>query len=218
MLRKAIHQYKELFLIKENRTSLIFSFLFFAGALIIQKIADSYVVSITGTPVSDLISDRLPVVDLDSFMIISALLLTAITLFLVFTKPKFVSFGLKTLSLFIIIRAFLISVTHLGAHPNQLVFNPNSFGYGIYNTLFNTTNDFFFSAHTGGPFLGALILWPEKRWRYLYFIASAVFGASVLFAHIHYSIDVFAAPFIAHSIFEISKNLFRSDYRLSRER
>ena len=218
MFRKSIKQYQELLLIKENRTSLIMGFIFFAVALVVQRVADSYVVGIKGTAVSDLISDRLPVVDMDSFMIMSALILTGITLFLVFTKPKFVSFGLKSLSLFIITRAFLISVTHLGAHPDQLVFDPNSFGYAIYNILYNSTNDFFFSAHTGAPFLGALILWPEKIWRYFYIIASVIFGASVLLAHIHYSIDVFAAPLIAHSIFIISKDLFKKDYRLSRER
>lgn len=218
MFRKSIRQYKELLLIRENLVSLIVSFVFFGVALIIQKIADNYVVSIQGTAVADLISDRLPVLDIDSFMIVSALLVSAISLFLVFTKPKFVIFGLKSLSLFIIIRAFLISVTHLGAHPNQLVFDPDSFGYGLYNMFFNTTNDFFFSAHTGAPFLGALILWPEKPWRYFYICVSIIFGASVLLAHIHYSIDVFAAPLIAHSIFMISKDLFKGDYRLSRER
>ena len=216
-LRGLIDDYKRIFLAKENIFSLLSGIGFFVLALLIQRIADNYVTGIRGTAVSDIILDRLPFFDINAAMIQFALLLTGVGMFLTITKPKYISFGLKTISMFIIIRAFLISVTHLGAHPEQLSFDPNNFGFGIYNTLYNTTNDFFFSAHTGAPFLGALIIWPEKRWRYFYIFGSIISGASVLVAHIHYSIDVFAAPMIAHSIYMMSEYLFKKDYKLSRQ-
>jgi membrane-associated phospholipid phosphatase len=34
------------------------------------------------------------------------------------------------------------------------------------------------------------------------------FGASVLLAHVHYSIDVFAAPFIVYGVFVIAAKVF----------
>jgi hypothetical protein len=40
-----------------------------------------------------------------------------------------------------------------------------------------------------------------------------VFGLSVLIAHIHYSIDVFAAPFMAYSIFSLARYFFKKDAR-----
>lgn len=216
MLSKLVNQYKKIFLIKENFFSFLLSLIFFGVALFVQGLADSYLLSIRGTAVNDLILDHLPLLDIDSLMIQSALLLTAISIFLAVTKPKLINFTLKSLALFIIIRAFLVSVTHLGASPQQLLFDSNDFGFKIYNALYNTTNDFFFSAHTGAPFLGALILWHEKPWRYFFIFASIISGASVLLAHMHYSIDVFAAPFIAHSIFMISKDIFKKDYELLR--
>jgi hypothetical protein len=35
----------------------------------------------------------------------------------------------------------------------------------------------------------------------------------VLFAHVHYSIDVFASPFMTYGIFTIAKTLFPQDYK-----
>jgi hypothetical protein len=45
-------------------------------------------------------------------------------------------------------------------------------------------------------------------------ILSFVFAVAVLLAHIHYSIDVFAAPFMAYGIFKVSQYLFLRDYKL----
>ena len=204
------------FWVKANRNSILASSGFFIVALIIQKIADNYVLKIKGTAVDDLILDNLPTIDLDFFIIQGALIITFLGLSLLILKPKYFCFGLKAFSFFIIIRAFLISLTHLGASPNQLVLDINSIGFGLYNILFNTTNDFFFSGHTGMPFLMALVFWPEKLWRYVFFTASVIMGSSVLLAHMHYSIDVFAAPFITYSIFSLTKNIFKKDYLMSR--
>ena len=44
---------------------------------------------------------------------------------------------------------------------------------------------------------------------------SLVFGITVLFAHVHYSIDVFAAPFITYAIFKLAElELFTKDYAI----
>jgi hypothetical protein len=37
---------------------------------------------------------------------------------------------------------------------------------------------------------------------------------TVLFGHLHYSIDVFAAYFIAHGVFVLSRRLFKEEYAL----
>jgi hypothetical protein len=201
---------------KANRNSMLTSSGFFIVALIIQKIADNYVLKIKGTVVDDMILNNLPTVDLDFFIIQGALIITFLGLFLLVYKPKYFCFGLKAFSLFIIIRSFLISLTHLGVSPDQLVLDINSIGFGLYNILYNTTNDFFFSGHTGMPFLMALVFCPEKFWRYTFFTASAVMGTSVLLAHMHYSIDVFAAPFITYSIFALTRQIFKKDFQISR--
>jgi len=199
---------------KQRLSFLLEAFGFFAFALLVQHFADVYVNRLTGVAVGDIILSNIPTVDIDFLIIQGALVLTAIVILLLLVKPKYIPFSIKALSVFVIIRSISISLTHLGVDPHELVYDTHSFGYGLYNLFFNSRNDFFFSGHTSTPFLMALIFWREKIWRYLFFVISAIFGISVLLAHIHYSIDVFAAPFMTYSIFKLSQWLFPKDYAL----
>ncbi len=186
-------------------------------ALTIQGFASHYVNHLIGTPVEDLILSRLPTLDIDFVVIQGALLLTLVGLALIIAKPRYIIFSIKAFALFIITRSFLLSLTHLGADPHRLIFDQDSLGFGIYNTIFNTNNDVFFSGHTGTPFLLALIFWDEKQWRYLFLATTVLMGVGVLVTHMHYSIDVFAAPFITYSIYALTRKLFPADYKLSKE-
>lgn len=215
-IHNSLKQKYRIFLTKENIKSLVFSIILFIVSLIWEKVADDYVLKIKGVVVDDLFLSHLPSVDVTYLIVQGALLLTLLIIVLFLFKPKYINFGLKAMALFILTRSFFISLTHLGAYPNQLVFDTDTFGFKIYNLLFNTSNDFFFSGHTGMPFLMALIFWDNKLWRYVFLIISITFGIAVLLAHIHYSIDVFAAPFITYSVFALSRSLFKKDYELSR--
>jgi hypothetical protein len=104
-------------------------------------------------------------------------------------------------------------LTHIGVYPNAAMPDPGDFGFGFYR-LTTYQGNLFFSGHTGFPFLMALILWNRKFWRRFFLVATIVFGAAVLLAHVHYSIDVFAAPFIVYGIFTIAARLFPKDYSL----
>ncbi len=200
---------------RDNFLLLLGGILLFVFALFIQHFAYNYIDnSANVTSVGDLLLNNLPTINLDFFIVQGALLLTLIVIFLFVIYPKYLPFSIKTLALFIIIRSFFISLTHLGFNLHQLTLNANSIGFSIYDFLYNAKNDFFFSGHVGASFLFALIFWKEKFWRNLFFIISFIFGISMIFAHMHYSIDIFAAPFITYSIFIISKNLFKVDFEL----
>jgi len=137
-----------------------------------------------------------------------------IIILLLILNPKYLAFSVKALAVFIIVRSAFISMTHLGVNPHELSFDTQSVGFSLYNTFFNTKNDFFFSGHTGIPFLMALVFWHDRFWQRIFLVISTVLGTSVLFAHIHYSIDVFASPFIAYGIFAFFKYVFSQDYKL----
>jgi hypothetical protein len=199
---------------KKNFVSFIKSAVLLAIALIIQRIADIYVGKLQGIPVNDIILNNIPTFDIDSLIILSTLTFSFIIVFLSITKPQYLNFGIKTLAIFIITRSFFITLTHLGANPRELQFDPNSIGYWLYNVLYNTHGDYFFSGHTGILFLMSLIFWQNKYWRIFFFLVTVIFGLEVLLAHIHYSIDVFAAPFMTYGIFSVSKYLFKEDYQL----
>lgn len=214
---KNTYNHYQKFFVKERVQSLFVGIIFFIISLIIQSFANSYVSALKGVPVNDVFLDNLPTVDLDFIIIQGALIMTILLIYLFLVKPKYIIFGLKSLAIFIIVRSFLITLTHLGTNPSQLLLDQNSFGFPLYNILYNTNNDYFFSGHTGLPFLMALVFWPEKKWRYAFIFVSIISGTSVLLAHIHYSIDVFAAPFITYSIFSIARKIFPKDYEASRE-
>lgn len=174
----------------------------------------SYSTRATSVYVGDMLLDNLPVVNLNLVVIEGALWAVALSSILVALHPRRILFTLKALGLFIIIRAFFISLTHIGIYPGQI--NPGVGYFDAVYSYFNLQTGFFFSGHTALPFLMALVFWDERAWRYTYLTLSAVFAASVLLAHIHYSIDVFAAPFMAYGIFEITRKLFPQDYALLR--
>jgi hypothetical protein len=200
---------------KENFNSLLLGIVLFVIALVAQKFANDYVMGLKGAVVDDLILKNIPAIDIDFFIVQGALILTAAIVLLFLAKPKYLCFGLKALSMFILIRSFFIILTHLGTMPTQIVLDKNSIGFNLYDILFNSSNDFFFSGHTGLPFLMALVFWPERFWRYFFIGVSIVLGASVLLTHFHYSIDVFAAPFITYSLFVLTRKIFGKDFEIT---
>lgn len=205
-------KYKEFFT-KERVRSLCVAFLLLALALTFQYYSSAYSTRNSSRFVGDIFLDNLPVVNMNAVIIEGALLMILVSVILLLREPEHILFALKAVAVFIAIRAFFVAVTHLGIYPDQIVPDSSGFLDRIYLAL-NLQAGYFFSAHTGLPFYMALIFWKKRFWRYFYFILSAIFGAAVLLAHVHYSIDVFAAPFMAYSIFKMSEYLFPDDRKL----
>jgi hypothetical protein len=202
----------------ENRRSLINAFILLGLAYVAEHFANLYELEYslrpTSTYVGDLLLDNLPVVNLNLIIIEGALLSIVVgVLFVVFRRPQYVLLTVKTLAIAIAVRSLFISLTHVGIYPGYV--DPGlGFFSGIY-TYLNLQTGFFFSGHTALPFIMALIFWHEKKARIVFLSMSFIFGTAVLLAHIHYSIDVLAAPFMGYGIFEIAKYLFKRDYELT---
>lgn len=201
---------------REKLPSLLTTLALLGASYIIEHFANLYAFAYSLRPTSnhvgDIILDNVPVVDLNFIIIEGALIAIILGTLFVFSKPRYVLFTLKTLALFIIIRALFISLTHVGIHPDNLA--P---GLGFFDAIYlylNFQTGLFFSGHTALPLLVAFIFWDAPRVRYTLLLLSFVFGVAVLLAHIHYSIDVFAAPFMAYGIFKIAQYFFPRDYEL----
>ncbi len=202
---------------QERIYSLITGLLLLGGAYVLEHFANLYELEYSLRPtynhVGDIVLDNLPVINLNSVVIEGALLSIVLgTLFVIFWRPRYVLFTLKAIALFIAIRAFFISLTHVGIYPGTVHPGPGLFA-GIYSYL-NLQMGFFFSGHTGMTFLMGLIFWKEFPTRVVFLSLSFVFAVAVLFAHVHYSIDVFAAPFMTYGIFEVARYFFPRDYEL----
>lgn len=200
---------------REHRRSLYLGLLLLIVALALHVQTGHYTARVTAHApfVGDIILDNIPAVNLDFIVVQGAVLFWVLVLALLLARPRYLLFGIKAVALFIIARSFFVTLTHVGVYPTQVPVDGDEIGSRLYD-LFTFQGNFFFSGHTGLPFLMMLIFWNDKPWRWFFLAATVVFGASVLLAHVHYSIDVMSAPFITYGIFKIGEKLFRHDFLL----
>ncbi|MEK7612769.1 MAG: phosphatase PAP2-related protein [Patescibacteria group bacterium] len=175
----------------------------FAVSLVVNFFATRYANIQASNYVEDIILSNTPVFDVDWFFVYGLLFLATFITLLCLAHPKRIPFTLYALTLFILIRAVFISLTHLGPFPLQTDGDVNQ-----YLARFFFADDYFFSGHTGAPFLLALIYWKHDYLRYFFIAASLFFGTIVLLGHLHYTIDVAAAFFITYAIYKIAVWIF----------
>lgn len=122
----------------------------------------------------------------------------------VFKDPQKLMIGLQSYGLMVIFRTIAMYLTPLEAPGTSIVLDDpfvQLFGKG--DVL---TKDLFFSGHTGTLFL-LFLLAENKTLKILFLISTIMVGSAVLLQHVHYSIDVFVAPFVAYCAYRIIKNL-----------
>lgn len=190
--------------------SVLLSLGFFVASCVVNIYAIAFATEHASNSVTDIILSNTPVFDVDGLFVYGTFLVAGVTLFLALWQPRRIPFMLKGIALFWLIRSGFTSMTHLGPFAPHV---DSDFGTTITKAFFGG-DDFFFSGHTGLPFLGALAFWHEKPVRYFFLTASVVLAVVVLLGHLHYSIDVFSAFFITYTIFHIALWLFPKDYQL----
>lgn len=205
--------YKKYFLDKNYLESLFAGVVSLFGSLIINFYAGTYATEKASNAVTDIILSNTRVYDLDGFFVFGPVVLIAFVALLCVIRPQKLPFILKSTALFVIIRSVFISITHIGPFPDQMAIVT---GAKIVQD-FTFGGDLFFSAHTGLPFLMALIFYKNNTLRYLFISIAVLFGGVVLLSHRHYSIDVLSAFFITYTIYNIALRLFKTDYAMFNE-
>jgi len=189
--------------IVDHKYKILLALLFLAIAMFALTISSQYVDSLNSVPVSDLILDALPVIDL-SFIFVWGIFIVLVVYFLypLLYKPKKFHYALGMLSLFLLVRSAFVILTHLKAPIDAIPIASHGFFHFI-----TYSNDLFFSGHAGLPFLGFLVF-QESKIRYFMLAASIILAITVLFMHVHYSIDVASAYFITYGVFVIGNPIF----------
>lgn len=198
-------KYKNYFTNKEFVISTAVSVFFLDISLVINFKAGTYATVSQSNPVTDIILSNIRVYDVGSIFTYGAVAFWLFIIFLCLKEPNRIPFTIKSIALFVVIRAVFVTLTHLGPFPTQLPLESDIIG------KFSFGGDLFFSGHTGLPFLMSLVFWENKTLRILFFLSAVFFGVVVLMAHLHYSIDVLSAFFITYSIFHIAKKAFKRD-------
>ena len=180
-----------------------------AGSLGLNYAASIYADAHQSNFVRDMLLDRLPLVDtslvVDQGMVLFAIAVAALAA----SFPSRVPFLVKSVALFVAVRAVFISLTHLAVYPQHIVPQQDDLTQAL--AYFSTDGSLFFSGHTGLPLLVALIFWDRRSIRMAFLAASVVASASVLLAHVHYTIDVLGAVFITPTIYRMAGWCFPRD-------
>lgn len=184
------------------------SFALFGVSLIINAEAIQYAIQHAGPPTTDIILSNIPVINTDIIFTGGAIVFMAFVFFLILSEPKTLPYTLKSVGLFIIIRAAFVIMTHYGPYADQIHARLD-----IVSSI-SSGSDLFFSGHTGLPFLLALLYWQKKLLRVFFLFSSVVAAIAVLLGHFHYTIDVFSAFFITYSISKITERFFPNDWKL----
>lgn len=183
---------------------------FLAASSIAIYAAVTYATVHASNHVTDFVLSRVGPFNVRFLFIYGTFTAFVITAGLLAWRPNRLPFALKAAALFLLIRAVFVALTHVAPSPIDPQ-QPAPF----FNSIFYGS-DLFFSGHTGLPLLAALAFWHIPQWRIFYLALTGFFGSVVLLGHYHYSIDVLAALFITHGIFQISCWLFGRDYALFR--
>lgn len=207
-MRERIQKYKDDVWNKSFLISFAGALLLLSISLIINFFAGSFAERSASNPVTDVILDNTNVWDVDTLFVYGSMMLWVFVGGLLFLKPKYAPYVMKSIALFVFIRSISISLTHIAPFPGQINLPDDSV-----MRFFTFGGDLFFSAHTGLPFLLTLLFWHKRTIRYVFLTASILFAFVVLLGHYHYSIDVFAAFFITPTIASLSKFFFKKEYQ-----
>jgi len=207
-MEDTIRLYQTLFGSRGYLRSLSEGAVFLAASTIAIFAAVSYATVHASNYVTDFVLSRVGPLNVRFLFIYGTFTAFAITAGLLAWRPNRLPFALKAMALFLLVRAVFVALTHIAPSPIDPQ-QPAPF----FNSIFYGS-DLFFSGHTGLPFLAALAFWHIAQWRLFYLALTGFFGSIVLLGHYHYSIDVLAALFITHGVFQLSCWLFGRDYAL----
>ena len=202
-------EYKSLFENKKYHKSFFLGLALLAFAGVVNSFLIKYIDNVQGNSVGDLILDNLPTLGLFWARTWGMALIVIVAVLLVLYKPRYFPVTLKSMGLMYITRPIFASLTQLQFQPEKIAIPEN---YPFFGSFLLSGKDLFFSGHVAFPFLISLIFWDNKKIRYTFISLSILSGIVVLFSKAHYSIDVFAAPFIVYGVYKITEKLFKEDF------
>jgi membrane-associated phospholipid phosphatase len=187
-----------------RRIELIITILLLAVILFIFPNFLAFVEERQGVILADPILKLFNPIDLTwlTFGLIYISLIVAIISFA--TKPEILLLALQSYSLLVIFRIVVMYSAPLDA-PEKLILLNDPFVqfFGSGDVL---TKDLFFSGHTATLFLLFLVS-DKKQLKIIFLLCTVIVGIAVLLQHVHYTIDVFTAPFFAYSSYKIADNI-----------
>ena len=139
-------------------------------------------------------------VDISWFTFIVMYSMIIIAIISLIQSPKALILGLQSYTVMLIIRTAAMYSIPLEAPATILpLIDPMVSEIGVGQLM---TKDLFFSGHTATIFIMYLVA-QKKPFRIFFLVTTIVIGLAVLIQHVHYSVDVIAAPFFGYGAYKI---------------
>lgn len=196
--------WKSFFNNKRNRTEFILTVVLLAILMISFSKFLQFIENRKGVVLPDPLLNLFSPVNLTWLTFILIYLSIIIFLISVIKDPLKLMTALQAYGLMVLIRTIAMYLVPLEPPETLLLLNDpfvQLFGKGEI-----LTKDLFFSGHTATLFL-LFLLTKNKILKIIFLMSAVTVGIAVLLQHVHYSIDVFIAPFVAYSAFKIITNL-----------
>jgi membrane-associated phospholipid phosphatase len=205
--------WKEIFKDKKSKIDFIVTVFFALLIVVVFPAFLEFIESRDGANLSDPFLNLFNPIDLTwtTFGLIYFSVIVA--LISIIDKPRYMFFALQTYGLMLLFRLTVMYFTPLNA-PEKLIplHDPfvQMFGSGVI-----LTKDLFFSGHTATMFILFLIV-RNLKLKALFLITTFLVGLAVLLQHVHYTVDVLAAPAFAFAAYKIVMNV-RNRLKLNSE-
>jgi len=199
-----IRTWKTFLIRKHHKQELLFTLVLLVAVLLSFVQFLNYVELRAGETFSDPLLNIFPPVDL-TWIIFSLIYISLVTAIISLARDP--SRLLKALQAFIILgvlRTVALFLMPLNPPPGMLPLNDpfvQMFGQGEI-----LTKDLFFSGHTSTLFLLFLTA-NGKILKGIFLFCAIIVGISVLLQHVHYSIDVFSAPFFSYGSVKLAEQI-----------
>lgn len=186
------------------RMKFLLSTLFMITALISYRRFLDYAEARPGVVLQDPVLQLFNPIDLTWLIFGLIYLCLLVGIFSLLKHPEKLLLAFQSYTLIVIVRIVAMYLVPFEA-PEKLIVLKDPF-VEMFGSGDSLTKDLFFSGHTATLFL--LFLTAEsKKLKLIFILSAAVVGVSIILQHVHYIIDVFAAPFFTFACFKIVSKL-----------